>query len=62
MLQTMTRFYLEVEFIQAYENQYSYADVKMWLEERGFEEIGKDFESTDKWFYGNVLFCKKDAA
>lgn len=60
ILKTVTVLYLEVEFIQAYENQYHYGDIKVWLEERGFVEIGKDFENTDKWFYGNVLFCRKE--
>ncbi len=59
LLKTIKILFVEVEFIQAYENQYQYNDVKTWLEQNGFVEIGRDFENTNKWFYGNALFRKK---
>lgn len=59
LLKTLKVLFVEVEFIQAYENQYQYAEVKQWLEQNGFVEIGKDFENTQRWFYGNALFERK---
>lgn len=50
--------FVEVEFIEAYENQYLYADVKSWLETQGFEMVGKDFADTPTWFFGNALFVR----
>ncbi len=51
--------YTEVEFIEAYENQPLYEDVKSWLESQGFTMIGKDFQDSPTWFFGNALFIKK---
>lgn len=52
--------YIEVEFIEAYEGQYQYPEVKQWLEQQGFVMIGKDFdEASPQWFFGNALFIRK---
>jgi FkbM family methyltransferase len=51
--------YTEVEFVEAYEGQYQYNDVKTWLEENGFKMVGKDFDDSPSWFFGNCLFIKK---
>lgn len=48
--------YLEVEFIEAYEKQQLYPDIKAWLEKQGFKEVARDFDNQERWFYGNVLF------
>jgi FkbM family methyltransferase len=56
MLVTMKLLYLEVEFIEAYEHQSLYQEIKTWLEAQGFMEIARDFENQESWFYGNVLF------
>lgn len=50
--------YTEVEFIEAYEGQYQYPQVKTWLEDNGFIMIGKDFSDKPTWFFGNVLFIR----
>jgi FkbM family methyltransferase len=50
--------YTEVEFIEAYEDQALYEDVKSWLESQGFTMIGKDFQDNPAWFFGNALFIK----
>ena len=59
LLKTLKVLLVEVEFIQAYEEQYQYSDVKAWLGQHGFVEIGKDFENTKQWYYGNALFERK---
>lgn len=51
--------YVEVEFIQAYQDQYLMTDVKTWLETEGFEMVGKDFPDEPTWFFGNALFVRK---
>ena len=59
MLATMKLIYTEVHFIQAYENQETYDQVKAWLEEHDFEEIAHDFKNKTDWFFGNALFARK---
>ncbi|MCA9770725.1 FkbM family methyltransferase [Candidatus Dependentiae bacterium] len=59
ILKTIKVIYTEVNFGQAYENQYTYEQVKQWLEKRNFQEIGRDFIDQKQWFFGNVLFVKK---
>jgi FkbM family methyltransferase len=56
MLATMQLIYTEVEFIEAYEGQYQYPEVKAWLESNGFTAIARDFTDQPDWFFGNVLF------
>jgi FkbM family methyltransferase len=51
--------YTEVEFIEAYEDQYQYPQVKTWLEDNGFIMIGKDFSDKPTWFFGNALFIRQ---
>lgn len=58
MLATMQLIYTEVEFIEAYEGQYQYPEVKSWLEAHGFIAIARDFTDKPDWFFGNVLFKK----
>ncbi len=50
--------YTEVHFVEAYTGQPHYTDLKSWLEQLGFELIGKDFADTPTWFFGNALFAK----
>lgn len=47
----------EVEFVEAYEGQFLYADVKKWFEERGFVMIA--LNTSCGWF-GDALFVKKE--
>ncbi|NGX60196.1 MAG: 2-O-methyltransferase NoeI [Chlamydiae bacterium] len=59
--------YSEVEFIEAYEGQYLYEDLKKWLQENNFEIIAADFDENlilkclEKGrYYGNIIFVKKN--
>ena len=58
LLKTVKVIITEVEFIQAYENQYQYPEVKKWLEENGFTMIAKDFPDNPSWFFGNAIFIR----
>ncbi len=59
LLQSVQAMYTEVAFIEAYENQPTYEEVKSWLEAHNFKEIGRTFENQTDWFFGNVLFVKQ---
>jgi FkbM family methyltransferase len=50
--------YLEVHFIEAYQEQPPYSYVHAWLEKQGFTCIGKDFENEHTWFFGNALYAR----
>jgi len=58
ILQSVKVILTEVEFVQAYQGQYLYADVKSWLESHGCTMIGKDFTHDIDWFFGNALFVR----
>lgn len=58
ILATVRVIYVEVEFIEAYEHQKTYLDVKAWLEQHGFSMIGQDFDDMQQWFFGNALFIR----
>lgn len=58
ILSTIRVIYTEVEFIEAYEGQYLYEDVKGWLEKQGFCAVARDFSDQPTWFFGNVLFVR----
>lgn len=51
--------YTEVGFVEGYEGQPQYEEVKAWLEKHGFQEVGRDFENMTDWFFGNALFVQK---
>ena len=51
--------FTEVEFIQAYEGQPQYLEVRKWLESKGFEMVAKDFTEKPKSFFGNALFVRR---
>lgn len=59
ILATIKVLYLEVSFIESYEGQPLYGEVQQWLTTQGFQEIGRDFENTTDWFFGNSLFVRK---
>ena len=52
--------YLEVNFIQAYENQPSYQEINAWMENQGFRPIARDFDDNHQWFFGNVLYSRNN--
>jgi len=60
MLATLKALYVEVEFIEAYEQQHQYHDVRQWLEDQGLEMIARDFTDAPTWFFGNALFVRKN--
>ncbi len=59
VLQSTRVLYTEVEFIEAYEHQHYYEEVKSWLETRGFVMVACDFTEQQSWFFGNVVFVNK---
>lgn len=59
ILKTVHALFVELEFIEAYEGQAQYEQVKDWLEAQGFTAIAQDFIDTKSWIYGNVLFVRK---
>ena len=52
--------WLEVTFIEAYERQYVFNDVREWMAQNGFQLAATDFNLTkpEHWF-GNALFIKR---
>lgn len=58
ILQTVSVIFTEVGFIEGYEDQPTHKEVKFWLEKQGFTEVGRDFENTTSWFFGNMLFVR----
>ena len=59
ILQNIKVIFAEVSFIESYEGQPLYQDVVAWMAEHNFEQVGRDFEDTNKSFFGNALFIKK---
>jgi FkbM family methyltransferase len=59
MLQRAHAIYVEVNFIEAYENQPLFPEVAAWIAERDFQEIGRNFKNQTEWFFGNVFYVKK---
>jgi FkbM family methyltransferase len=54
---------MEVEFVEAYEGQYQYGEIKTWMEEQGFTLIWANFNpncpnQNGQWF-GDALFVRK---
>lgn len=56
IMKTVKAILTEVEFVEAYEGQYLFDDVKDWLEEQGFTMIARNFYCD--WF-GDALFVRK---
>ena len=63
IMSTVKVVYTEVEFVEAYEGQGLYGDMKKWMTEQGFVEYAKNFDAPHKggygWF-GDVLFIRAD--
>ncbi len=60
ILKTVTAIYTEVSFVEGYEGQPLMEDMVAWMHTHGFEEKGRDFSNTTDWFFGNMLFAKKN--
>ncbi|HYD02782.1 MAG TPA: FkbM family methyltransferase [Alphaproteobacteria bacterium] len=66
VLKSVRVIYTEVEFVEAYEGQQQYAEIRSFLENMEFVVLAKSFtkgeisnpKRTRKWF-GNVVFVKK---
>ena len=70
ILKTVRVIMAEVEFVELYKGQSLYAEMKPWLEARGFAQVATDFDATapkmadlknrkgTSW-YGNAIFVKK---
>ena len=54
ILKTVSVILTEVEFVEAYEGQYLYADVKEFLEQQGFTLIATNFLP----WYGDAIFAR----
>lgn len=64
ILATTRVILLEVEFVEAYEGQYLYEDIKKWFEEKGFTLIWCNFDvnyptQNGQWC-GDALFVRKN--
>lgn len=59
VLASVSVVYAEVGFIEAYAQQPRYEVVKAWIEKHNFSEIGRTFADQHSWFFGNVLWVKK---
>lgn len=59
MIEHIKVVFAEVSFIESYEGQPLYKDVVAWMEQHGFEQIGRDFVDTTNSFFGNALFVRK---
>ena len=58
ILKTIKIIYVEVEFVEAYEGQALYHEVREWLEQQGFSVVAVDFVDQKTWFFGNVIFVR----
>ncbi len=59
ILKTVQVIHTEVEFIESYENNPQYEEVKNWLESNGFTLVAQTFDNQSAHFFGNVIFVKK---
>jgi len=59
MLKNIGCICLEVEFVEAYEGQALYAEIKSFLEQQGFELVACNFEEKSTRWYGDAIFVRK---
>lgn len=55
ILHTVKAIIIEVEFIEAYKNQYQFEEIKIWLENEGFKMLAL---ANYGWF-GDAIFIRK---
>jgi FkbM family methyltransferase len=58
ILKKVRLIYLEVNFIQAYENQPTPQEIESWMKKHNFEPVAQDFDDNHQWFFGNVLYAR----
>lgn len=64
VLENVSVIVTELEFVEAYQNQPLYLEVKQWLEEQGFVLVGGNFtfpKAENIWF-GDGIFVRKEIA
>lgn len=62
ILSTVSAILTEVEFVEAYQGQSLYDEVRSWLESQGFALVGGTFtfpKERNQWF-GDALFVRKE--
>jgi FkbM family methyltransferase len=59
ILKTVKVILTEVEFVEAYEGQALYPEVKSWLEGQGFELIAVNFDLNNPPWFADALFARK---
>lgn len=58
ILKTVKVIYTEVEFVEAYEGQYLFKDVDLWLTEQGFKRVARDFSFPVNNWFGNAVYVR----
>lgn len=61
VLATVTALYVELNFIQAYEDQPSALKLHNWILNQGFSLKGTDYQGKPTHFFGNHLYCRKNS-
>lgn len=56
LLTATSLIYIEVNFIEAYQEQPSAHEIDAWLNNKGFKAIARDFEDKNQWFFGTILY------
>lgn len=59
IMKTVKAVLTEVEFVEAYEGQYLFADIKQWFEEQGFEMVAINFDINNPTWFADALFIRK---
>ncbi len=59
MLKIVKVIAIEVEFMEIYENEYIFDDVKRWLTSQEFELAAVNFEPDLKYWFGDAIFIRK---
>jgi len=60
MLKKTYALFVELHFIEAYEQQPLAQEVIKWLNNHGFVMIARDYTEPSDWFFGNGLFVRRD--
>lgn len=59
LINTVKVIVTEVEFIEAYEGQYLYEDIKEWLENKGFILVARNFDLPPGYWFGDAIFVRE---
>jgi len=51
--------WLEMEFIEAYQGQYVFADIRQWMEANGFALTATNFDLKNPPWFADALFIKR---